>query len=456
MTSAGDSGAPWAEIGRTGRGVLRRSGDRLVRVIDPRLCDERFRTALAELHGQPPPDTLPIVDSGPAHDGYHLEYAAPAELRTLGEAYAEAGHWSGRLVLAARVCEALDGWHHGRLATLGLDLHSVLVGSAVWLAPCPPVRAGTPRDLFGLDVPSLAGLAPELVRGTVPHQRAEDAYALGTLAALALGCRAYRPDDDPGDLVERQARDALLEVEVAASEVEPALRPADRLDALVRTIRLYRSRAADARPTDAAELRRALIAAADLLGLAEELWAAGDPVAGLEALENAAPGLSMHWLAGRINAGLGRATAAFDHYAEAVRLSPTQFRLREQRLDDLWRLWPPDGDAPAEWAEALLDDIARLRRWDKRNTLALWLREADVHERRGDRYALATALHEAANRNPGSFEVLYRYGTVLRGLEATDEVTAVKELACSRLRTVGRMPGMAEEAARWCRRFDEL
>jgi hypothetical protein len=447
--------------GRTARGELTRSGDRLVRVLDPRLCDERFRTALAELRGGQPPDTLPIVADGPAHDGYHIEYAAPAAYRTLGEAYAEAGHWSRRLVLAARVCEAMDGWYHGRIATLGLDPHTVLIveedgGSRARLAPCPPVRAATPRELFGLDLPALAALAPELVRGTAPHQRAEDAYALGTLAALALGCRAHRPGDGPAERVERQARDALLSVGVDG--VEPALRAADRLDTLVRTIRLYRNRAADARPTDAAELRQALLAAADLVALARELWTDGRPEAGLEALDLAEPGLAVHWLAGRINADTGRGAASFDRYAEAVRIAPTQFQLRQERLDDLWRLWSHDRDAPHEWADAMLDDLAWMQKFTSpRATPELWHREADVRERLGDDlYALASTLHKLVEQDNGGVELLYRYGSVLRRLHADDGAESVKGMGRHRLDVWEQIPGLREKVPWWRRRFDEL
>ncbi len=461
MTSV-EAGPDRAVIGRTGRGLLRRDGDRLVRVIDPRRCDERFRTALAELRGSRPPDALPIVADGPAPDGYHIEYEAPAGFRTLGEAYAEAGHWSHRLALAALVCDALGGWHHGRLATLGLDPHGILIAGEggrrrLRLAPCPPVRAGTPRELFGLDLASLATLAPELVRGTAPHQRAEDAYALGTLAALALGCRPRRAGEGPAERVERQARDALLDISLPGSEVEPALHPAARLHTLVRTIQLYRNRAADARPTDASALRTALRDAADQPGLAEDLWAAGDPEAGLTALSHAPPGLSMHWLAGRINAAAGRPSAAFEHYAAAVRLSPTQFRLRRQRLDDLWELWSRAGAAPPEWDEALLDDITHVKRLAGRDAEpALWQREALVHERRGDGRAAATTLHEAAERFSSDFKILHLYGTALAGLEPKGDVAAVKAVAYRRLRTLAQIPGMRTEADRWRARFDEL
>jgi hypothetical protein len=450
------------DLGRTGRGLLSREGDRLVRVLDPRLCDERFRTAQAELRGRQPPGTLPIVADGPARDGYRIEYAAPAGFRTLGEAYAAAGHWHRRLLLAARVCEALAGWHHGRLATLGLDPHSVVLtgdgdSEETWLAPCPPVRVPTPRDLFGLDPESLAALAPEVVRGLAPHQRAEDAYALGTLAALALGCRPAATRDGDAGRVERQARDALLDVSAARSAVEPALRPAERLTALVRTVRLYRNRAPDARPPDAADLRRALLAAADLIGLAEDLWAGGDPVAALAALAPTGWPMSANWLAGRIHAATGDGPAAFAHYAEAVRQSPTQFRLRRERLDDLGRRWGADPEAPPEWADALLADIAYLQRFSgSADGPDLSLLEAEIYRRTGDDQRRMEALHAAAERAPGSLDILFRYASALRERGAHAEAAQAKALALRRIATMMRIPGAREEAQKWRARFDEL
>ena len=451
-----------AEVGRTGRGLLLREGDRLVRVLDPRLCDERFRTAQAGLRGRRPPGTLEIVAEGPARDGYRIEYAAPADdYRTLGEAMAEAGHWHRRLRLAMRVCDALADWYRGRLATLGLDPHGVLVTGAgddlrVWLAPCPPVRFATPRDLFGLDVASLAALAPEVVRGLAPQQRTEDAYALGTLAALALGCR---PAATAGaaDRIERQARDALLAVSAAGSEVEPALAGAARVATLVRVIRLYRNHAADARPPDATELRRALGAAAALEEVAADLWADGDPAAALEALAHTGWPLSAHWLAGRVHAAGGDPAAAFGHYAEAVRQAPTQFKLRQQRLDDLFPLWTADPDASPEWAAAFLDDLAQLQRFSGPDDGPdLWLLEAAVHERAKDDGRLAAALHAAAGRAPNRLDVLYRYGEALRRLGAAAEVEQVKALARHRIATMARISRLGEEAAGWEEPFDEL
>jgi hypothetical protein len=240
--------------------------------------------------------------------------------------------------------------------------------------------------------------------------------------------------------------------------VEPALHEADRVATLVRTVRLYRNHAADARPTDAAELRRALLAAADLLGLAEELWTAGDPAGAVEALQLTEQGLPAHWLAGRIHAAAGDGPAAFRHYAEAVRLSPTQFRLRRQRLDDLWRLWSAADEAPPEWAEALLDDLAHLRRFSRAGGgPELSLQEAAVYERTGQGRALAAALHAAAQRDPGRFDILHRYAVALRGLgpEADASVEGVKTLARHRITPLLRSP-RREEMLTWLQRFDEV
>ncbi|MCY1139634.1 hypothetical protein OWR29_16665 [Actinoplanes sp. Pm04-4] len=462
MTAAPET----ARLGNSSRGSLRREDDRLVRVLDPRQCDERFRTALAEIRGREWPDTLPILTHGPAGDGYRIEYAADGIL-TLAEAFEAVTHWSGRLILVADVCEAVDVWHRGRAAGLGLDAHTVVVKSGsggIRLAPCPPVRPASPLDLSDVDPGALAAVAPEAVRGLPAHQRAEDVYALGTLAALALGIRPEASGDGPGR-VERQARGVLLKVSATATVVEPFLHTSQRLEALLTTIRRCRNDSVDARPTDGAGLRRALLAMADLTGLAEEVWLAGDPAGARSVLSRTGPGFRSDWLAARIATAEGDGATAFEQYRRAVETAPTQYRLRQQRFDDMWALWQAAADPPPEWARALLDDLAFLRPFGELPPAELWLREAEVHERAGTDglYRAARALYEATIREPDSFAVLLRYARCQRRISEVEgradaaEVDKIRQVVSKRLDTMLRIKAISrEEAQRWRTQFDDV
>jgi hypothetical protein len=176
--TADDPAPPGEDLRRTGRGVLRRDGGRLVRDIDPRLCDEGFRTRLAELRARNHPRTLAVVADGPAPDAYRIEYDAPDDCRTLSFELAEQPLWTERLTLITAVCDALDVWHGSRLAAVGLGPSDVLLTgegaeATVWLAPCPPVRLSSAYDLYGIDPQSLAAIAPEVIRGPAlgrPHR----------------------------------------------------------------------------------------------------------------------------------------------------------------------------------------------------------------------------------------------------------------------------------------------
>jgi tetratricopeptide (TPR) repeat protein len=449
-------------IGRTGRGRLLRDHGHLDRVIDPRLCDERFRTELADLRGRRQPQCLPVVADGPAADGYRIRYEAPGEYRTLGEEFAAQAHWTGRLAVVALICETVAGWHHGQPATLALDPYSVLLtGSGdrrrVWLAPCPPVRLSSPLDLAAADDPALACIAPETVRGLASIERAEDMYALGTLAALALGA-GFRRCDEAGDRVEAQARGALLPPDRATGGFEPYLAGLPPVRDLVTAVEVYRATDPTGRPADAYRLGRAAAAVADTLGLAQQLRAT-DPGAVLEMLtwESGADRIGRHTLAAEICAERGDHETALMHYEEALRPEDTRPGLRRRRCDLLWTVWRAEAEPAAHRTATLLADLAYLQGHDPRGGPELWLREAEVHERAGDDRKAAAALYRADRRNTADLRIALRYAACCRRLGDDERVVATRATASGRITNLVRMGDLTEEEGRrWRHRFDEV
>jgi len=104
-------------------------------------------------------------------------------------------------------------------------------------------------DLFGIDAPILAAVAPEIVRGVALDRRAPDSYALATLAAQAAGCAedAGSAEDDDGR-VTAQARGTLLRADEPRSAVQESLHRAPEVRQLFQAIRRYRHPTGPGRP----------------------------------------------------------------------------------------------------------------------------------------------------------------------------------------------------------------
>ncbi|ANZ41015.1 hypothetical protein BBK82_38585 [Lentzea guizhouensis] len=252
-------------LGVTDRGSLWRAHDTVLRVVEPRFCDEAFREALTRLRHRRYPRLLEITGEGWTDGHFYVSYAVTPPWQTLEERLAGPLDWPERVALAADVCRAVELWQASPVHPLGLSLRSIVLMRHAgrwlpWLVPCPPIARPTPRDLFGLDATALAPLAPELIRGTATV--ALDGYALGTLVAQVLGPATGTYDDE--GRVEAQARGVLLSA--TGTRVPVFLHHTPQFQAVVRTIERYRHPHPQARPDDAGDLLAALEAVVDLPG----------------------------------------------------------------------------------------------------------------------------------------------------------------------------------------------
>jgi hypothetical protein len=379
-----------AAIGATDRGTLWRASrerehDRIVRVIAPRFCDGRFRQALSTLRQRGHDRVLGVAGEGWSDGHYYVEYSVHAAWRSLAEWLGTPADWWERLAVLGDVCDAVAHWQRSPLHPLGMTLHSVVVvghaGEArPWLVPCPPMAVTSPCDLFGVDAAVVATLAPETIRGVPFDDRAQDAYALGTLAAQVLGCRPARlaADDDEHQL-EAQARGVLLRSTATGSHIPEYLHTTPEVERLFIAIRHYRHLKPDVRPRDAAELRTAIAAVTEPLWLAGALRAA-DPAAALRVL-----------------------TRAIDR-------APERLDLRRERClvaeDVIERSEGPVADGVEE---RLLRDLKVVADFDAEDGASWHRRAALVHLRRGDPAGAATAFHAATVADPGDLDSLLGY-----------------------------------------------
>jgi hypothetical protein len=472
IRTAPDGATVTAAIGPTDRGTLWRATkhyehDRIVRLVDARFCDERFREALRHLRERHYPQALEIVAEGWSGADYALEYAVHRPLWTLGELLRRCPHWTGRLYLLWRLCDSFGQWQRDPLLSVGMGLHNIVVTDDTdepqpWLLPCPAVRLSAPNDLFGTDPTVLSAIAPETVRGVPLNQRAQDRYALGTLAALALGCWPSRLVHDDGERVEAQARGALLLPTESRSEVEPFLRGTPQVAQLFSTIKHYRHTLPEARPAGVGQLRSALAAVTELRDLAESLER-DDPDGAVEVLCWAGDrdeGYLVDCLgrAAKICVRHGRVAAAMDHLDRAVALAPDHFDLRRLRAEARWALLTatPDGVTDAGLYDLVADLVFVDRRAPEPDPVHLQ-RAAEAYRRLGDPYAEVEALYTALEIDGGNVDVLFRYGECLKELRRCPEAAAVAGVAKARLDTlteIGRYT--KEERNRWHAKFDTL
>src|SRR5690349_10729103 len=129
---APDGLALTCRLGATERGELWRAGrhqpdDRILRVVDAHLCDQRFRDATATLRRREHPRLLRVADAGWAGGRYYLEYAIAAEWRSLEEHLDALEHWHDRLPVVVGICEILPTWQECPIRPLGLDPRSVIM-----------------------------------------------------------------------------------------------------------------------------------------------------------------------------------------------------------------------------------------------------------------------------------------------------------------------------------------
>jgi hypothetical protein len=377
-------------IGATDRGTLWRASrerehDRIVRVIEPRFCDGRFRQALSTLRQRGHDRLLGVAGEGWSDGRYYVEYSIHTAWRSLAEWLSKPVDWWERLAVLGDVCEAVAHWQRSPLHPLGMTLHSVVVvGNAdearPWLVPCPAMTVTSPCDLFGVDATVVASLAPETIRGVPFDDRAQDAYALGTLAAQVLGCQPARlaADDDEHQL-EAQARGMLLRSTATGSHIPEFLHATPQIEQLFIAIRHYRHLKPDARPRDAQELRAAITAVTEPLWLAGELRAV-DPAAALRVLN------------------------------QALTRAPERIDLRRERClvaeDVLAQSTGPEAD---EIAERLLRDLKVVADRDPDDGACWHRRAAEIYLRRGNPEAAAAEFHAATTADPSDLDALLGY-----------------------------------------------
>lgn len=461
MTRNGPGGATLTEvIGPTDRGVLwraerHRAGDRIVRLVNPRFCDDRFRDALRRLRERPHRQALPIVAEGWADTDYAIEYTVDSPMWTLAELLARCPRWTDRLRLLGRLCDALAEWQRDPQLHSGVGRHNLVFaadGTNPHLLPCPSFTLSAPDDLFGLDAEILAAIAPETVRGVPLHRPAQDRYALGTLAAQAIGGRPSRLATDDAERVEAQARGALL---AGADAIDPFLRGTPQLTRLIDTIGRYRHPIPDARPTGVGQLRGAIEEATDLLALARDLHST-DPDGALEVLtwvDETDPGrlVEAQRLAAAICTRRGEYAAAVGQLDRAVRIRPDLLDLRRGRAEALLHLCPSDR------CTDLIADLEFLGRRDPEPDVG-WLRRiADEWRHLNERHAEAEVLYRAINVDATDFELMYRYGECLCVIGTKANVQDLVQLASRRIDSATAAGRLSEEGRLlWHSRFDAL
>ncbi|MEN3362407.1 MAG: hypothetical protein V7637_6389 [Mycobacteriales bacterium] len=458
-----------AAIGPTDRGRLWRASregehDRIVRVLDPKQRDEPFQDGLRTLGQRQRPNLARIVGDGFRGNDYYVEYAMDKPWQTLEERLAGCAHWADRLAVLDRVCDVLPHWWTSPVHPLGLNLRTIVLTEhggteLAWLLPCPPVAVPTPRALFDLDTTALAALAPEQVRGVGSDDRAQDAYALGTLAAQAL---ADRPAEvASADRVAAQARGALLGPTADRAGIAPALRAAPPVRQLFQTIARYRHTTPGARPQGLSELRSALREAADRVALAE--WVRPEhPDQALRLLADLARYDPAHRarglrLAAAIHVDGGEPAAAVHLLRWAVADAPDRTDLRRDLCDARWELFRAAADTDPAYRDddALLVDLA-LRKTDPGAGATPYVRAAAVYRRRGDLYSVAEELYAAVQADGSKLDVLYDYAACLVALGG-DKPAVIRGIAVRRIRGMVAAGILTEkEGTRWESDFDAL
>ena len=402
-------------LGATGRGTLWRAtrepgGPRIVRFIGQQFTDGQFKQSLAVLRQREHPRMAPIAGLGYSGPHYYLEYEVDADCETLEQRMKALPHWRDRLLLLREVCEVLPQWLAGPVRPLGLNMRDIVVRRIggrwhPWLLPCPPVAQDSPRDLLGLDRHVLATIAPEAIRGVGLDPRAQDWYALGTLAALAAGCAPGEPTGD--DAVTDQARNTLLRPAAGRSELPSYLDGADEVRGLFAAVQRYRYADPGARPADAGALTAALDAVTDVLALAA--GRRGHPGQAVEMLSWMRPGEGASYLSGLVLAAelsleLGDPARARDLTGELLDVMPGYLPAVRLRAEALWQLAPETQEAGRELSAALV-----LLKQDPEAGAMPFRRAAELYRRWGNPARAADELYEACEADWSDFESLLLY-----------------------------------------------
>jgi tetratricopeptide (TPR) repeat protein len=465
-------------VGPTMRGILwagtRRSrGDRIVRIVEPRLCDRGFKQALANLRSKQYPRMLPIVGEGWFGVHYYVEYAVDSPWKTLDQYFGDLKHWRYRLEVITQLENVLDQWSPSPVHPLGLNGRNIVVLNDggrwfPWLLPCPPVRYSSPCDLFGPDSP-ISTVAPEGIRGVPFSDRATDVYALGCLAAKALGCRESPEATSDEIRVEAQARGALLMFEMSSTDVEPFIRDTEALKALNRLILRCTHTSPEARPpahSDGRDSFTGVFAETDPVNMALGLVRQGGFHKALDILEwgFAVVGETPRGrlLAADICMQLEDLPGALRHLDRAVLLTPYDRDLRARRCDLRWLLYsslPALSEESDAEGDLLLSDLEFLKAMsvDGSHRNLLYKRAAFVYRRRKNWKMAADELYEAAQLAPSDLEALLLYAESLAALADRGGAASVVELANGRIGNMLAAQLLEEaEAREWREKFEAV
>jgi tetratricopeptide (TPR) repeat protein len=466
-------------IGATDRGMLwratrQRTGDRIVRIVDPRFCDSRFRQSLSRLRDKPQPRMLPIVGEGFVGVHFYIEYHVDSSWETL-EARFKRLHWRLRLALLGSICQVLPLWNNSPSHSLGLNERNIIMVNDLghdypWLLPCPALQYASPCDLFDCDSPVISALAPEVIRGVPFLERAQDMYALGILAIHALGCKEAPRFVTDEDRVEAQACGALLFCDIKASEIEKFLYEIESLKRLLQVIQRYAHISPQVRPFDVHELQtaaNATVEATKPVVLAHACVNQQNLRGALQILqwgfETFGNNVEERLMAASICESIDEYAEALKHLDVAVESKPDDIKLRSWRYElrsILYEKLPPltIGAADPE-GDILLTDIEWLKYFDQDSwsTNLYHIRASRVYRRRQALEMAAQELYEAAELDPSDMDALFLYGDCLRELGEVNATTQIIQEAHRRLERMVITELMQEkEAQQWREQFDTL
>ena len=428
------------------------SSDQIVRTIDPRYCDLKFRNALGNLTGRQYARMVRIASDGWSGVQYAVEYDPGSSWELLATHFQRL-HWRLRLQVVSDICEAAALWQHGPIHPLSLNLYNIVMIKDAghwfpWLLPCPPLEYGYPCDLFGANLAVISAIAPEVIRGISFRHRAQDMYALGTLALHALGITENADAVSDEERIEAQVCGALLPGDLAASEVELFLQEVPALHDLMRVIHQYTYISPDVRPVDEEALAEACaraVATTDPVLLAKEAVSTGYSKEANEILEWGFRYFESS-RAGRILAvdiceQLGDYPKALQHLEVAITLDggwdlDDLLRRVDLRWNYLRSLPVPDPNTPDSEGDLLLQDLDLLKQipagmLSSRNYP--WLLTGHVLRRRGDVLGAIPEYHEAASREQADLNALWLYGEALRDAGYAVEAAQVVAEANSRI-----------------------
>lgn len=467
-------------IGATERGTLwratrQRTGDRIVRIVDPRFCDSRFRQSLNRLRERPQPRMLPIVGEGFAGVHFYIEYHADSQWETLDASFKRI-HWRLRLAVMDSICQVLPLWSNSPIHPLGLNERNIIIVNDLghhfpWLLPCPALHYASPCDLFVCDSPIISALAPEVIRGVPFPERTQDIYALGTLAIHALGCKEAPHAVTDEDRVEAQACGALLFCEMKTSEIEEFLYEVESLKRLLQVIQRYAHIAPQARPLEVLELQAASHTAVETtkpgtlaLAYVQQQNSRGALKILQWGFDTFGDNLEERLLAASICEKIEEFAQALKHLDIAVEIQPGELKLRWRRNDLRWRLYqnlPPlsPGESDPE-GDLLIKDLNWLELTSETNPTQRnkpHKRLATVYRRRNDLLSAAQELFRATELEPADMEALYLYAECFKDLGKFDEVVQIVQVAHDRIGKMTTTELMEEtEAKLWREQFDAL